>query len=284
MHNLRRKTFIQSSNNSNYLGCISILPRLQSRNTALLILSKTIEGLPHDTLFHSNSIFCFWSIQFKSGRDPACCTLSCLSDAILMRSKAKCHARLTVAHFAFLWRYSFSVHPSPSPRAISGYKDLRESPLHLTSGLHFLWFHIVTPCCSLIHLSMNLFPYFIHWVRLGYKCSRIFNSSDKGVTSPLLPASSDRFTYDSTYTCLSFLHFLFARFFGLAINSSEFLLRQYNVDSIFCFLSLLSLPDFVYTDSLLPVRSRIPQHLFACLLVTFFDLSPLVLSTKGSSS
>lgn len=257
MHNLRRKTFIQSSNNSNYLGCISILPRQQSHNTALLILSKTIEGLPHDTLFHSNSIFCFWSIQFKSGRDPACCTLSCLSDAILMRSKAKCHARLTVAHFAFLWRYSFSVHPSPSPRAISGYKDLRESPLHLMSGLHFLWFHIVTPCCSLIHLSMNLFPYFIHWVRLGYKCSRIFNSSDKGFTSPLLPASSDRFTYDSTYTCLSFLHFLFAQFFGLAINSSEFLLRQYNVDSIFCFLSLLSLPDFVYTDSLLPVRSRI---------------------------
>ena len=170
MHNLRRKTFIQSSNNSNYLGCISILPRQQSHNTALLILSKTIEGLPHDTLFHSNSIFCFWSIQFKSGRDPACCTLSCLSDAILMRSKAKCHARLTVAHFAFVWRYSFSVHPSPSPRAISGYKDLRESPLNLTSGLHFLWFHIVTPCCSLIHLSMNLFPYFIHWVRLGYKC------------------------------------------------------------------------------------------------------------------
>ena len=148
-------------------------------------------------------------------------------------------------------------------------------------------FSLVSYCYTLLqsHSSVDeSLPLFHSLGQTGLQVLRIFNSSDKGFTSPLLPASSDRFTYDSTYTCLSFLHFLFAQFFGLAINSSEFLLRQYNVDSIFCFLSLLSLPDFVYTDSLLPVRSRIPQHLFACLLVTFFDLSSLVLSTKGSSS
>ena len=95
----------------------------------------------------------------------------------------------------------------------------------------------------------------------------------------LLPSTSAHSTSHSTYTLLCFLHFLYAEFLGLAILLSS-CLRQYNVCSIFCFLSVLNLPSVVYTDSLLSVRSRIPRHLFACLQATFYDLSPLVIHER----
>ena len=45
MHNLRGKTFIQSSTNGDYLGLNSTLARLQSHNNALLTLSMALRSL-----------------------------------------------------------------------------------------------------------------------------------------------------------------------------------------------------------------------------------------------
>lgn len=186
-----------------------------------------------------------------------------------------------------------SLHPTPSPRAISGYKDLKE-PVSLSSGIILLQpagFSLVLKL--LYNICWRIASSIMYWAvlplnfSLGYKCSRIFHSNllfipDKGFTSlhitpsfhpPQLALPPILLLY---ITLLCFLHFLYAEFLGLAILLSS-CLRQYNVCSIFCFLSVLNLPSVVYTDSLLSVRSRIPRHLFACLQATFYDLSPLVI-------
>ena len=63
MHNLRRKTLIQSSNDGDYLGRYSIVPQQQPQHLSADTVKGLLEvykvgvqgGLPLDTLFHNNS-------------------------------------------------------------------------------------------------------------------------------------------------------------------------------------------------------------------------------------
>ena len=87
-----------------------------------------------------------------------------------------------------------SLHPTPSPRAISGYKDLKE-PVSLSSGIILLQpagFSLVLKL--LYNICWWIASSIMYWATLplnfslGYKCSRIFHSNllfipDKGFTS-----------------------------------------------------------------------------------------------------